>query len=235
MSTPHDALFKQTFSDPRHAEGLLRAVLPSALASRVAWASLAAVPGSFVDPQLAQRHTDLLFRADFAGRSAFLYVLVEHQSTPDPLMAYRLAAYLVRIWERWLAEQPGKPRALPAIVPVVVHHGVAALVSVMRYILRVHPDQPESVLGALRQAIPDESVKETIMTAGEELMRRGEARGEARGRLLGQRTLLQKMLTLRFGPLPEGVLTRLEAADAPTLDAWAERVLTAASVDEVFG
>ncbi len=73
------------------------------------------------------------------------------------------------------------------------------------------------------------------MTCGEILMQRGEARGEARGELHGRRAVLRRLLGLRFGPLPESVDARIEAADVPTLETWADRVLTAASVDEVLG
>ncbi len=80
------------------------------------------------------------------------------------------------------------------------------------------------------------------MTAGEELMQKGEARGivvgEARGivvgELQGRRVILRKLLTLRFGALPEAAVTRLDAADVVTLDTWAERVLTAATLEEVL-
>lgn len=66
--SPHDALFKNTFSDPRHAEGALRSVLPEGLARRFAWATLERVPGTFVDAQLKDRHTDLLFRVERVER-----------------------------------------------------------------------------------------------------------------------------------------------------------------------
>ena len=91
---PHDALFKSTFADPRHAEGALRAALPSGLAARFDWTTLEAVPGSFVDAELTSRHTDLLFRVSLSGREARLYLLYEHQSTPAP--AHALSARRLR-------------------------------------------------------------------------------------------------------------------------------------------
>jgi predicted transposase/invertase (TIGR01784 family) len=121
VSSPHDALFKYVFSQPEHAASELRAVLPAALSARLDWGSLELQPTSFVDERLSGREADVLFTVSYDGRSAFLYVLLEHQSTNDPLMAFRLLRYLVRIWEAVLAEQPDRQR-LPAIIPVVVHH-----------------------------------------------------------------------------------------------------------------
>lgn len=43
------------------------------------------------------------------------------------------------------------------------------------------------------------------------------------------------LLTLKLGPLPEPVRTRIEPADADTLLRWSGRVLSADQLDEVFG
>jgi hypothetical protein len=50
----------------------------------------------------------------------------------------------------------------------------------------------------------------------------------------GYREMLRNQLEQRFGALPASVETRLEAADGKTLKAWGSRVLTAASLDDVF-
>ena len=119
--TPHDALFKATFSHPEHAVGELRHLLRKTLAARIDWTTLRLCAGSFVDPTLRGRHSDLLFTARCGDKDIYIYLLLEHQSTDDPLMAYRLLVYMVRIWERHVREHPGATR-LPAIVPMVVHH-----------------------------------------------------------------------------------------------------------------
>ncbi|MBN2193849.1 MAG: Rpn family recombination-promoting nuclease/putative transposase [Polyangiaceae bacterium] len=53
--------------------------------------------------------------------TAFVYVLFEHQSSDDPLMVFRMLAYMVRVWEHYAREHEGV-RELPLIVPVVLHH-----------------------------------------------------------------------------------------------------------------
>ncbi len=104
------------------------------------------MPGSFVDPEIVDRHTDLLFRVPLrgagdderddaepsvdapnhrpgghVGRTAYVYLLFEHQSAPDPLMAFRMLGYVVDIWRRVLRESPGG--RLPIVLPLVLHHG----------------------------------------------------------------------------------------------------------------
>ncbi len=121
VQSPHDALFKATFSQLRHARPMLQHELPPELAKAARWKTLALVPGSFVDEELKDSHSDLLFSVEMRSRTALLYVLFEHQSTVDPWMPLRLLEYMLRIWRAHLADHP-KARSLPPIVPIVLHH-----------------------------------------------------------------------------------------------------------------
>jgi predicted transposase/invertase (TIGR01784 family) len=133
MTNPHDALFQYTFSRPEHAARLFRDRLPASIGERVDWATLERLPGSFVDQELAWRHTDLLYRVALSGREALIYVLLEHQSTIDPLMPLRLLGYMSRIWERIVKQDP-KAKAIPAIVPLVIYHGSRPWTAPTRFI-----------------------------------------------------------------------------------------------------
>jgi hypothetical protein len=68
----------------------------------------------------------------------------------------------------------------------------------------------------------------------EDLVKFGEDRGREQGRLAGEAKTLLKQLALRFGPVPEGIVARVRSASEAELDRWVERVLTAASLDDVF-
>jgi hypothetical protein len=57
---------------------------------------------------------------------------------------------------------------------------------------------------------------------------------QATSRAEGQRTLLEKLLKLKFGELNATAEARLAAATSAQLVRWAERVLTAGSLDEVW-
>jgi len=50
----------------------------------------------------------------------------------------------------------------------------------------------------------------------------------------GEGTILRRQLTRRFGPLPQDILDRIADADAAQLETRADRVIDAASLDEVF-
>jgi hypothetical protein len=119
-TTPHDALFKAVFSRPENAAAALKPLLPEALAEATDWTSLTLEPGSYIDEELVERQSDLLFRADIAGTESRFYLLFEHQSEPDARMPFRLLRYMIRIWEQIERTEADKP--LPPIIPVVLSH-----------------------------------------------------------------------------------------------------------------
>ena len=121
-NAPHDALFKTSFGHPEHAAAELRHILPGHVAARIDWATLTPQPGSYVDEELADQHSDLLFSAAIRATAGpvFVYVLFEHQSTAQHTMALRLLRYMVRIWTRHANDHPELP--LPLIIPAVLAH-----------------------------------------------------------------------------------------------------------------
>jgi hypothetical protein len=59
-------------------------------------------------------------------------------------------------------------------------------------------------------------------------------KGRQEGRQEGEIMMLRRLLTRRFGPLPDRVEQRLHTATVQDLERWAERVLDAPHLDEVF-
>lgn len=104
--TPHDGLFKAVFSQPERAAEELRHVLAPELAASIDFATLTHEPGSHVDEELRERHTDLLFSALLAGAKIRIYVLFEHQSSVDPWLPLRLLGYMLKIWEKLREAEP---------------------------------------------------------------------------------------------------------------------------------
>ena len=70
--------------------------------------------------------------------------------------------------------------------------------------------------------------------AREEGMQQGIEQGMYRGRVEGERALLRRLLRRRFGPLSPETVERVEQASPRDLEAWAENVLDAGTLDEVF-
>jgi hypothetical protein len=102
--------------------------------------------------------------------------------------------------------------------------GSGAFEDILRYLSEVRDADLDRV--GQRVAAIDRGLEKDVMTLAERLRNEGSARGRAE--------MLLKLLTLKFGPPSEDVRSRVQRADEPTLDRWAERVLTAGSVDELF-
>jgi Putative transposase, YhgA-like len=161
----HDALFKATFSQVEHAAGELQAILPPALSARIDFATLTLCPGNFVDPDLRQRYTDLLFSAEIA----------DMWEVNETIGAEEL--------RRLVAREVGK------------------------------------------------DVEEAIVTTADMLR----AEGRSEGLSKGQRAMLLKLLSKRFGALPEDAVARVNAAGSVELEAWFDRGLSATSLADVLG
>ncbi|MEM7154135.1 MAG: Rpn family recombination-promoting nuclease/putative transposase [Myxococcota bacterium] len=121
---PHDGLVKRIFTRPEAAAAELRQALSPALTTRLDWSTLRVEPGTFVDGELKPKHSDILYSVDLEGTThrAFVFVLMEHQSTPDRMMAVRFLGYANRIYERFLAENKGA-ETIPLVVPLLLFQG----------------------------------------------------------------------------------------------------------------
>jgi predicted transposase YdaD len=63
----------------------------------------------------------------------------------------------------------------------------------------------------------------------------GKEEGKRAGRQEEARIILRKQLARRFGKLPAWVTARLRQADTAQLEAWAEAIFDAASLEELLG
>jgi len=67
-----------------------------------------------------------------------------------------------------------------------------------------------------------------------EFFREAFEEGREEGRAEGERRLLEKMARLRFGPLPQWALHKLEGASREELEHWGERLVQVESLEAVF-
>lgn len=65
-------------------------------------------------------------------------------------------------------------------------------------------------------------------------LRRDQQEARKQGERTGLVRLLLRMLRVRFGELPAATVARVEAADTPQIERWADRVLTAKTLAEVL-
>ncbi len=89
---------------------------------------------SLLPATLREQEADIVYRVPFksdgdeGAAELLLYLLIEHQSTVDATMGFRVLFYMMLIWDaerrRWAAEKVRRrERVLPPILPVVFYTG----------------------------------------------------------------------------------------------------------------
>jgi recombination-promoting nuclease RpnB len=123
IASAHDKVFKRSLADIRAANEFLTAHLPAEIQALIDLKTLRLSPETYISQELEEFRSDLLFEVELRAEAqlAYIYILVEHQSTVDPLMVLRLWNYRLQIWDRYLQKNPAK--SLPMIFPLVVYHG----------------------------------------------------------------------------------------------------------------
>jgi predicted transposase YdaD len=329
-ANPHDTIVQWAFSVPERAAVELRAVLPELLVRQLDFTTLRVASGTLAEPGEPNLQADVLYEVELAGREAYIYVVLEHQSSVEHWMALRVLGYVVRILERHRKTHPDM-KTLPVVIPLVLHHsesgwtsptqleglfepsqlatlkaadlvprfgfllddisrasdeelmsralhaseavvplvlwalrdarasdrlvaslglwggvmarilesetGSEALSRVLAYISEVAESlDRDTILTAVAQAAPQ--TEAILMTLAEQWKQEGRQEGRQagrqEGRQEGERLLLEKLLRLKFGDLPAAVRQRLSSSSEQEIARWAERVLTATLLGDVF-
>ena len=327
LQHPHDHFVREFLSDVRHAREFLSAVMPAELSARFDWTQLRGEPATFIDQNLRDQYSDLLFSiVERNGEPTQVYLLFEHKSALDPWLLRQLLGYLARIYaaqtkpapviplvfyhgaaphpaQRRLIEELGlspdrrtcyqvyiaefsyllfdlahaAPRAWESLavrvflaaLDSVLRQDLARMVDVLRladqllrepestkivhallvYLFHVTELEPAQWQTLLTSPLSSK-MEATMISAAQKLFERGfnEGKQEAlnaakklyeqekeKGRLEGESLILERLLLAKFGAVPPVYRQRIKQANAQTLLIWSERVLTAATLDEVFG
>ncbi|CND40357.1 Rpn family recombination-promoting nuclease/putative transposase [Yersinia pseudotuberculosis] len=118
--TPHDALFKQFLTHPETARDFLDIHLPPALRQACDLNTLRLESGSFIEEDLRAYYSDVLYSLKTGQGDGYIYALIEHQSSPDKHMGFRMMRYAIAAMQRHLDAGNDK---LPLVIPILFYHG----------------------------------------------------------------------------------------------------------------
>ncbi len=121
INRPHDLFFKQTMGDREIARDFLVNYLPAVLLSQIDLSRLIVQKDSFIEKELQETFSDLLYKTQLKGRDAYIYFLFEHKSYPLKSTAFQLLKYMVGIWEQ--KHNKEQSEFLPPIIPLVIYQG----------------------------------------------------------------------------------------------------------------
>lgn len=119
-SIPHDAAFKGFMTKQSNARDFFELHLPEQIKRLCDFDTLTLINSAFIDSKLRTRFSDVLYSVQTKMGDSYIYLLVEHQSTPDKLMGWRLMHYAFMAMNQHL--QQGH-KTLPLVVPILFYHG----------------------------------------------------------------------------------------------------------------
>lgn len=118
---------------PDNVRGLLN-IISSDLANKINYGQLKNLKRTFILDNFRKREADIIFEAPFFDESdnipseVIIYILIEHQSTIDPAIPFRLLSYMTQIWDMQRREWESKKLPLHQwkfcpILPIVFYTG----------------------------------------------------------------------------------------------------------------
>jgi predicted transposase/invertase (TIGR01784 family) len=95
------------------------------ISQRIQWDSLKLSNKSYTDDKLSQLHSDVVYACQIDGKSSYIYILMEQQTTPDPLLPFRFLQYNVAMLTEHLSQsKEGKQKEkLPIILNLCLYSG----------------------------------------------------------------------------------------------------------------
>ena len=131
-----DRSIRRLLQDREYVRGLVQIIAPD-IEVFLDFNRITYQKRSFISKALQERESDVLLSVPFQEDTdatdtdaLLIYILIEHQSTVDKTMGFRLLSYMVQIWEsqrrEWETEKiPQSERRLQPILPVLFYTGDA--------------------------------------------------------------------------------------------------------------
>ena len=120
----HDSFWQLSLEKPEIAREFLRNYLPKDVKKTFDIKTMKICKDSFIENDLHARQVDVLFENE---KNQYIILLLEHQSSNDDFMPYRLLKYNVSIWDRFLKNSSSentfpKEKKLPLIFNAVFYN-----------------------------------------------------------------------------------------------------------------
>ncbi len=116
-----DKLFKKALEITEVVRVFLEAHLPEGLLAQIDLDTLELQKNTFIDEAYKATEADVIYSVALRGMRGYIFILLEHQSSVDPWLAFRILVYTVRLMEHHRRQYPKEP--LPVVYPLVVYNG----------------------------------------------------------------------------------------------------------------
>ncbi len=120
ITNPHDKYFKEVFSNTDDAIAFLKGSLPQELAENIDFDKLKPLKDSYIDEELKENFSDLVFSTTYKGKTEILITLLfEHKSRPERYPHLQLLKYMLKIWDAGIKQK----KSLIPVIPLIFYHG----------------------------------------------------------------------------------------------------------------
>lgn len=126
-----DRSIRRLFQNKPNVEALVKMIEPN-LAAHIDFEYLVPANRSLLPETLREQQADILFSVPFKSQDTsetlLIYILIEHQSTVDEMMGFRVLFYMMLIWDahrrEWETRRvPKNERKFPPMLPIVFYTG----------------------------------------------------------------------------------------------------------------
>ncbi len=125
----HDTGYKELFSYPELVQQLIEGFAPAEIADIMDLTTLKLSNGNYITPLFEEKLEDLVWSVNInwqgKQQEAYLYLLLEFQSSVDHSMPIRLMHYVACFYDHLLKNKTTTPgKGLPPVFPIVLYNGV---------------------------------------------------------------------------------------------------------------
>ena len=133
---PHDKGYKYILKIKKEFINLLKGFVKEQWVDSVTEKHIVRIDKSFIDSHFQGKEADIVYQYRNGEKETIFYILLEHQSTSDKKMMFRLLLYMIEIWRDYLNEKKLTllPETndtkkvdfkIPAIIPIVLYTGTS--------------------------------------------------------------------------------------------------------------
>lgn len=122
--SPHDRFIRAMMTNPQVIQEFFQENLPATIKKLIDFRAIVPQKESFIDDDLRLQIADLLYSVPLNGEKGYLYLLMEHTSSPHRLLPLRMLKYVLAVIDHHLKKE--KTQKLPLVYPLILYSGKKA-------------------------------------------------------------------------------------------------------------
>ena len=119
ITNPHDKFFKESFTNKEIATDFIKGSFPKELVDNLDLSSLDLDNNSYIDEELKDYYSDLVYNCSYKDMKIKISILFEHKSFVPDYPFLQLLKYIIKIWDFNIKQ---KEKLIP-VIPLIFYHG----------------------------------------------------------------------------------------------------------------